>query len=216
MLRKKGLPSERAIDYLALMSRLTAEDYVGECRSIQINDVAAFRNHYATVIAAIERLEDTIMSLVVLDREEVQRAAATAVVRHIMNKSLARPFVVALLLVDFVLHLTLILVSVTWAHGDSYYCNLSSILQWQAFRSEVSIAPEGSTLGDFHTYVVFLVCTLYLVRKACEAISLLSISMSVFRHSVTNVWTFVDTSAIALTMVALRYAQIRKSGRGNG
>jgi len=125
------------------------------------NDIAAFRNHYATVVAAIECLEDTIMSLVVLDREEVQRAAATAVVRQIMNKSLARPFVVALLLVDFVLHLTLILVSATWTHGTRYYCNFSSVsFNGRHFVAKLPSHPTAVLLATFLLTSCFL-CASY-------------------------------------------------------
>lgn len=111
MLRTQGLPAKRAIDYLVLISNVTPLDYVGEFRSILNADHVAFRAQRDDVIQAIECLDGTIASLVVLSEREIERAAATHVVWEIMCMNLARPFVVSLVLVDFVLHITLLFVS---------------------------------------------------------------------------------------------------------
>lgn len=111
MLRKKGTPSTRAIDFLAMVSDVNPKDYVGEFRSISSNDILLFKQARDRVFDAIESLDGTIASLVVLGEREVERASATSIVWHIMSKSLCRPFVVALLMIDFVLHLTLLFVS---------------------------------------------------------------------------------------------------------
>jgi hypothetical protein len=111
MLRKKGLPSKRAIDYLGIISNTTAEDFVGTSRCVTNDDIDAFREERGRVFAAIDDLEGTIASLVVLEQREVERAAGTSVVWYIMNENLARPFVVSLVIIDFVEHLVLLFVS---------------------------------------------------------------------------------------------------------
>ena len=126
MMRKKGIPSKRAIDYLVAVSKTTVEDYVGHSRSFLNSDFAAFRVEKDKVFAAIEGLKGTIASLVVLDQTNVERAAATSVVWHIMSRNLARPFVVSLVLVDFVLHITLLLV-----RTEIHECTKVTILAYQ-------------------------------------------------------------------------------------
>ena len=111
MLHKKGIAAKRAVDYLVLVSQTKPEDYVGGFRAILREDVTEFEEQKRSVFESIEHLENTITSLVVLDRKDTERAAGCSVVWNIMDRNLARPFVVGLLLIDFVLHLTLMLVS---------------------------------------------------------------------------------------------------------
>jgi hypothetical protein len=81
MLRKKGIPPKRAVDYLELVSSLTPEDYIGSFRTILPEDVARFEEQLIEVFHAIERLGDLMGSLVVLDMNEIERAASLPVVR---------------------------------------------------------------------------------------------------------------------------------------
>jgi hypothetical protein len=103
MLRKKGIPSIRAVDYLAMLSQTSVEDYVGEFRTILLEDVDDFHEHRRLLFDAVEELPGTIASLVILDERETERAAATQVAWYIMSKNLLRPFVVGLVLIDLVL-----------------------------------------------------------------------------------------------------------------
>jgi hypothetical protein len=109
MLRRRGLPSKCAVDYLHMLSQSTAEHMMGNYRTILSVDLQAFYKERERVFEKIENLEGIVASLVTLDTKEVERAASTAVVWHLMGKSLGRPFVVALVMIDFVLHITLML-----------------------------------------------------------------------------------------------------------
>jgi hypothetical protein len=50
--------------------------------------------------------------------------------------------------------------------------------------------------------VVYFICLHYVLRKACEAWALWTVSPSVLKGYFTNMWTLVDTTAIVLTLVA--------------
>lgn len=186
MLHKKGIPSIRAVDYLVLLSQTSVEDYVGGYRTILLEDIDDFHGHRVRLFDAVEALKGTIASLVVLDERETERAAATQVAWYIMSKNLGRPFVVGLVLIDFVLHITLML----------------------AFRKDIRISPDDSgaiaAIGDeVPTQVVLFISCHYIIRKSCEAASLLNLSPRVFRSYFTDIWTLFDVLAIVLTMVAV-------------
>jgi hypothetical protein len=202
MLRKKGIPSARAIDYLVLISEVSVEDYVGKFRTALPEDVMAFHEARDKVYGALDEIEGIVASLVVLDNAETERAATTPVVWHIMNKNLGRPFVVSLTTIDFVLHVTLLMVSDNF---DLSPCDirLANLRLSQAFRSDVSFYALSS-IGDVPTEVVYFICTHYLIRKACEGLSLLGLSVSVFRGYFMNMWTIFDMIAIFLTVAAMR------------
>jgi hypothetical protein len=77
-----------------------------------------------------------------------------------------------------------------------------------AFRNDVRITNNDSgaigAIGDqVPTQVVLFICCHYIIRKTCEALSLLSLSPVVFRSYFTNIWTLFDVLAIILTMVAV-------------
>lgn len=109
MLRRTGVPARRAVDYLVLMSESTVEDYVGGFRTIQSGDQDNFVDEKGLAFGKVDQLEGLIASLVTMDARETERAASTSVVWHVMSKNLGRPFVVALVLIDFCLHLVLLM-----------------------------------------------------------------------------------------------------------
>jgi hypothetical protein len=110
MLRRKGVPAKRAVDFLVLVSEAKTEDYVGGFRTVLQDDVHEFEGIRHQIFEAMGQLESTIASLVVLEDKDTERAASCAAIWHIMNRNLARPFVVSLLSIDLILHIILILV----------------------------------------------------------------------------------------------------------
>ena len=182
MLQRHGLPSKRAVDYMVMVSEATAEDYIGGYRSILPGDFEAFYNERNQVFEMAGKLKGTIASFVTLDTWETERAASTAMAWHIMDKNLERPFVVGLVLIDLVLHITLML----------------------AFRNDVQFVDpsSGNPIGNVPTQVVIFICSHYFLRKVCEANSMWSLSPKVFRNYFANVWTFFDLVAIILTLTA--------------
>ena len=161
MLQKRsGIASRRGIDYLCLVSEVTPSDFVGGYKTILPPDTDAFFEVRKSIFEKIEMLDGIIASLVILDRREIERAAATAAVWNIMTNNLRRPFVLGLVLIDFVLHITLML----------------------AFRRDVTLAREDeAALGNVPTQVVLFISSHYFIRKLCEGLNLFRVSPKVFR-----------------------------------
>jgi hypothetical protein len=99
-----------------------------------------------------------------------------------MSKNLARPFLVSLALIDFVLQLVLLL----------------------AFRSEIAV--DSLKLGgrEASRDVVYFICIHYFLRKGCESIALFNLSPSVFRSYSFNMWNVFDLLAIIMVLIAYR------------
>jgi hypothetical protein len=182
MLRKQGVPSERALEYLEVVSQTTVSDSIGGFRTALTDDIKAFHKQRQSVFDAFEGLEGTIASLVVLDESAKERAASTQVVWYTMNKKLRRPITVGLVLIDLALHMTLLL----------------------AFRNEVQFeGGDGSAIGAVPTQVVVFICCHYIIRKTCEGLALLSLSKTVFRRYFTSIWTVLDFGTVIATMGAI-------------
>jgi hypothetical protein len=66
-----------------------------------------------------------------------------------------------------------------------------------AFRNDVRIKSNdigviGAIGDEVPTQVVLFISCHYIIRKTCEALSLLSLSPVVFRSYFTNIWTLFD------------------------
>jgi hypothetical protein len=182
MLRKPGIPSKRAVEYLEVVSQTTISDFIGGFQTALTDDMKAFHEQRHSVFDAFEGLEGTIASLVVLDESATERAASTQVVWYTMNKKLRRPITVGLVLIDLALHMTLLL----------------------AFRNEVQFeGGDGGAIGAVPTQVVVFICCHYIIRKTCEGLALLSLSKTVFQRYFTNIWTVLDVGTIFITMGAV-------------
>ena len=134
MLRKNGSASRRAVDFLELISDTSVRDYTGGHRATLVDDIQKYHEEKEAVFDAVNDLEGTIGSLVTMENRQTERAAATGVIWHIMGDRLARPFVLGLVLVDLVLHISLMV----------------------AFRNNVSKQPlNGFRLPSNHlTYLI--------------------------------------------------------------
>jgi hypothetical protein len=182
MLSKQGIPSNRAVEYLEVVSQTTISDFIGGFRTALSDDIEAFHEQRHSVFDVFEELDGTIASLVVLDESAKERAAATQVVGYTMNKKLRRPITVGLVLMDFSLHMTLLL----------------------AFRNEVQFeGGDGGAIGAVPTQVVIFICCHYMIRKTCEGFALISLSRTVFRRYFTSIWTIVDVGTIFITIGAV-------------
>lgn len=96
---------------ILIISKASSSDLTGGFRSDTREDLHECENLRHEMFVKLEGLKGTIASLVVLDSKDVERAATSNAVWHLMNRNLTRPFVVGLMLVDIVLHITLMLVS---------------------------------------------------------------------------------------------------------
>ena len=109
MLRKAGPPSRRAVDFLELISDSKVSDYTGGHRATTVGDAASYHEERLQVFEAVNDLEGTIGSLVTMENRQTERAAATGVIWHIMGERLERPFAMGLVLVDLILHISLMI-----------------------------------------------------------------------------------------------------------
>jgi hypothetical protein len=169
MLRRHGMPSERAIDFFILVSESKVEDLIGTTPTPAIEDNQAFALEQLHVFQAIEALGETIPSLALLnDPKEIERAAATSVVWFVMNKELSSPFTVGLILTDVVLHLTLLI----------------------CFRSQANLPRSGAgvLLTNVPVGIVLTICAHYMIRKITEGVALFNISPVLMQRSFWNVW----------------------------
>ena len=134
MLRQYGTPSSRVVDYFALVSETNVIDFTGGFKPTSKEDMEAYQAVRQEVFVEVEALKGTISSLVMLDTSDTERAAATAVVWRIMSNKLGRPFVLGLVLIDLILHITLML----------------------AFRNDVQISYD--TIGIGRCFFESVVC----------------------------------------------------------
>ena len=181
MLRKKGSASRRAVDFLEFISDTKISDYTGGYKATTVDDARQYHDERHDLFEAINDLEGTIGSLVTMDHRQAERAAATRVIWHIMGERLARPFVMGLVLVDLILHISLMI-----AFRNNVQITESSIgkLDRRVFADgdfdDFNLLFLVST-GEISTQSVLFICSHYLIRKGIEALALLTISPSVFR-----------------------------------
>lgn len=197
MLRKRGVPAKRAVDYMILVSDVTAEDFVGGFRTILAVDFEEFDNAKREVFDSVEKLQGTVASLVVLEERDIDRAVSSSVVWHIMNKNLARPFVVGFFLIEFVILVTLLL----------------------AVRSATTLSDSdtlGASLGNVPTQIVLVICSFLLIKKIVEGISLFHLSVTIFRAYITNIFTLLDILTLGMTVAVVSYGKSNPGQYRNG
>jgi len=195
MLRRQGLLAKRAVDYMSQISQITAKDYYGSYRTVLKEDRDHVREKQIEMFQAVDALEGTMASLVTLDEKELERAGSTAVAWFIMGKTLTRPFVVTLVVIDFVLQFTLLL----------------------AFRTDSQIYEDG--VGGFGTVsftTIIFICVHDMLRKTVEALALLSYSTSVFRRYFISFAMFIHILTVVLTIVAVVADQKNPETKENG
>jgi hypothetical protein len=102
-----------------------------------------------------------------------------------MSQNLARPFVVSMTLIDFVLQIILLL----------------------AFRVKISDPDYGYSTGPdvpVPTNIVYLICWNYFLRKGCQLVALASVSGAVLRSNLLNVGSVTDILSVILVLVSYR------------
>eukprot|EP00978_Attheya_sp_CCMP212_P019285 scaffold53842_cov84-Attheya_sp.AAC.1 len=195
MLRRQGLLAKRAVDYMSQISQITAKDYYGSYRTVLKEDRDHVREKQIEIFQAVDALEGTMASLVTLDEKELERAGSTAVAWFIMSKTLTRPFVVSLVVIDFVLQFTLLL----------------------AFRTESYVDEDGNVgFGAVSFTTIIFICVHDMIRKTVEALSLLSYSISVFRRYFISFAMFFHLLTTVLTIVAVLADQKNPETKENG
>jgi hypothetical protein len=116
MVRRKGLPSKRAVDYFELLSQSDLVHFLpGVTFDIDIDEegqeenvcLKAYEESKTDVLNTIGDMGSLIPSLFVLEEREMNRATSVSALWRIMQHVLRRPFIIGIVMIDFVLHLTL-------------------------------------------------------------------------------------------------------------
>ena len=109
MLRKSQPISRRGVDLLEYFSDSTISDYTGGFKAATAHDAERYHEERNSVFEAVNKLDGTLASLAMLENRETERAAGTPVIWFMMRERLARPFVLGLVLVDLILHISLMI-----------------------------------------------------------------------------------------------------------
>lgn len=187
MLKKKGLPSQRAVDYFVLVSRVRVSDFIGRGRTPHPTDITDFHRERDQVTTYLESNDGIIPALVILPKKEIERASTTTVVWKILNQNISRPFVIGIVLIDFVLHISLML---------AYRRNVADV---GLFITDPDAAPTISKQQSLRA-LVYTICIHFLIRKMSEAISMIALSRRVFRTYFFQLWSIIDIAAPLLVL----------------
>lgn len=182
LLKKKGVPSKRAVDFLVLISRMTAHDFIGGFRTPHSDDVDAYETERNAIFTKLGEMRDLIPALFVLDEKDMERAATSPAIWHVLRESLARPFVIGMVVMEFILHITLML----------------------SFRFAVIIRADASgvlTGSAIPRTLVTAITSFFVTRKIVEALALLSVSPHALRGYFSEFWNMFDLLAIVLVIV---------------
>ena len=212
MVRHKGLVSRRrAVDYLLLLSNASIHHfYPGGSALAELDDTdqvtelgRAFRESESQVLHALGDMGgELIISLAVLEDKEVYRATSGSALWHILHQGLMRPFVIGIVLIDFVLHVTLMLsfrADVMISGGDAFLSAVPSVVV-TGERCHGKMLHWKVTLVV--TNLLFVAITVFFVaRKVTVGMALWSISRSVFKAHILDFWNLFDLVSITLVLV---------------
>jgi hypothetical protein len=202
MLRRKGNPSKRAIDYLVELSALTLTDFTGSFRTPRPEDIDAFNEERTQVFKVVEELEDLIQSLVVLEDKQLERAASSEIVWRTLTLSLSRPFIVSVIVIDLLLHVGLMVAYrglLLLDYTPAYLSRLDSPTPLSLSSS--SLPTEWDEL--IQKGVVVAVCTQFFLRKAAEGIMFARISFSVFKSYFFDFWSLLEILCIVCACASI-------------
>lgn len=182
LLKQKGVPSKRAVDFLVLISRMTDHDFIGGFRTPHSDDEDAYETERNVIFTKLGEMRDLIPALFVLDEKDMERAATSPAIWHVLRESLARPFVIGMVVMEFILHITLML----------------------SFRFAVIIRTDASgvlTGSAIPKTLVTAITSFFVTRKIVEALALLSVSPHALRGYFSEFWNMFDLLAIVLVIV---------------
>ncbi|KAL7568621.1 hypothetical protein ACA910_022722 [Epithemia clementina (nom. ined.)] len=182
MLNYGGIPAQRAVDFLWLVSHTTIDDYTGGFGAPLRKDWRNFEASRQGVFNEVSDLKGVIATLVTLRTKEMERAASTPVVWHAMGNKLSRPFVLGLVLIDLALHVTLMF---TFRDAAGVKPPLPAKVQ------RVIVAES----------IIYIICFHYLVRAVSESWAMWVVSTGAFKSYATDVWNIFGFNAILLTLV---------------
>jgi hypothetical protein len=206
MMRQKGLLSRRAVDYLLLLSECK---YSQSMLNVQNENTLSqehkqvFEEKKKEVFQVISNMGDFILSFAVLEDDEVHRATSGNAIWHIMHQGLRRPFVFGMVLIDFILHITLMI---------SFRADVTMTMETGFLEKVPSTVNTGKhstiRLSNFicrpfsRSPLLIAIIFFFLVRKISEGLALWNISNSVFRAHVCDFWHLFDLISIVLVVTA--------------
>lgn len=177
MLKGKGIPSQRVVDYFEVVSSLTIHDYTNSPNDDE--EAKAYESCYKCLRDNIAHTGPTLMpGLSAMARDEIERAASTSLVWYVISKGLDRPFIISFALLDLVLYVTLI---------------MSTRVSLVASRTASEWTPTG---------VVYFICLFCVIRQLAQGIALFRLSRTIFRQFVSNAWNIFQLVAIVMIFLS--------------
>jgi hypothetical protein len=124
--------SQRAIDYLQIVSKLCAgkqkRGQKGFKQKEETNNSEA--PNYNDLIDEVSRLNDFIPSLLALGDRVIEEVSTTLIVKKVLDKMIARPFVATVVLMDAIMLILMILGFRAAVNGMIMGDDLDTVLKW--------------------------------------------------------------------------------------
>jgi len=169
----------RAVEYLKCVSEVTAAEIPNMNPNNSSSGMGQADKCRGGVHNEISRLKDFVPSLLSLGENEMEEAAISMVVRRVMDKIIARPFALTIILCD-ALFLTLLIIG------------FRSAVDELLVRGDENKVMRGLYLANTGIFY-------FLIRELGKAISLCMIT----RRARVYLWSFWNLTDIAATVMAL-------------
>jgi hypothetical protein len=129
--------SKRAIDYLQTVSSLCAGKQ-NDQKQNRKEDLNPESDHYEELIDEVSRLHNFIPSLLALEEKVIEEVSTTLIVKEVMDRMIARPFVATVVLCDAIFLFLMILGFRAAVNGMIMGDQLDNVLTWIYVVSSLS------------------------------------------------------------------------------
>mmetsp|Transcript_23873 Transcript_23873/g.27296 ORF Transcript_23873/g.27296 Transcript_23873/m.27296 type:complete len:304 (-) Transcript_23873:1032-1943(-) len=119
--------SQRAIDYLQIVSSLCS---VKQKRDKEEKEANLDDSHYDDLVDEVSRLNDFIPSLLALGDKVIEEVSTTLIVKQVLDKMIARPFVATVVLCDAIFLILMIVGFRAAVNGMILGNDLDTVLKW--------------------------------------------------------------------------------------
>ena len=121
--------SQRAIDYLQIVSSLCSGEQKGH-KKLRNDESNSEPVHYDEFIDEVSRLNDFIPSLLALGDTVIEEVSTTLIVKKVLDRMIARPFVATVVFCDAIFLFLMIVGFRSAVNGMIMGDSLDKILKW--------------------------------------------------------------------------------------
>lgn len=193
---------EKAIEYLELISNLTAQDYScvaakPEQTLVGIDgpapteeDEEEFQVERRALFVAVGKLRLLVPLLFSLQNKDIERAAVTPVIRSVLDDAISLPFSVVVVFSDLLFNILLVF---------GFRNIIFQVLQWFQGRSDEEYANSFWT--QFLNSVGLLALFYFVFRFVGEVVAMIRISWRCFLVNFMGLWTVVELGALVTLFI---------------